>query len=692
MATANSNVQLTGLDFDDIKNNLKTFLRNQDTLKDYNFDGSALSVLLDVLAYNTQYNAFYLNMVANEMFLDTALQRSSVVSHAKLLDYTPKSAIAPTAYINVTVDNVSSSSLTLPQFTNFLSESVDGVNYNFVTTKSTTVNTSANTVIFEDVEIKQGIPVTYNYVVDSVTNPNFTFEIPDDSIDASTVLVTVQESNSNSYSEIYQSAQNYLTLDGTSLVYFLQETLTGTYEIIFGDGIIGKKLKDGNLVSINYVVTQGTAAAGANNFVLMDSVSGFNTVTVDGFVPATNGGARESLDSIKFQAPKSYSAQKRAVTKEDYITFIQQNNIGLTFDAVNVWGGEENDPPVYGAVYICMKPTGAFNITQTQKQKLLDDVIRPISVMTVTPIIVDPDYTYIKINANVIYDPAKTTLPSSTIQTNIKEVINNFATTTLNTFDSTFLSSELTAAIKASSPSILTSEVSIQLQKKFLPNLTTPTTYKLYYGAPIQRGMFTSGVNSSPSVQFRDSRNLSNTIEGVFIEEIPSSTGGVESLSIVNAGFGYQSAPTVTILGDGIGATAEAIISATGSIKEIVVTNSGNNYTSAIATITPTSNDTTGQLGSAVVNLEGRFGTLRTYYNNTQSVKTILNNNAGTIDYINGIVTLNSFGPIGVDNPLGQLAVSVTPTTTIISSTYNRIITLDTFDPNAINVNVIAKK
>jgi hypothetical protein len=204
--------------------------------------------------------------------------------------------------------------------------------------------------------------------------------------------------------------------------------------------------------------------------------------------------------------------------------------------------------------------------------------------------------------------------------------------------------------------------------------------------------MFTSGVNSSPSVQFRDSRNLSNTIEGVFIEEIPSSTGGVESLSIVNAGFGYQSAPTVTILGDGIGATAEAIISATGSIKEIVVTNSGNNYTSAIATITPTSNDTTGQLGSAVVNLEGRFGTLRTYYNNTQSVKTILNNNAGTIDYINGVVTLNSFGPIGVDNPLGQLAVSVTPTTTIISSTYNRIITLDTFDPNAINVNVIAKK
>jgi hypothetical protein len=186
--------------------------------------------------------------------------------------------------------------------------------------------------------------------------------------------------------------------------------------------------------------------------------------------------------------------------------------------------------------------------------------------------------------------------------------------------------------------------------------------------------------------------NLENTINGVYIEEIPSSTGGVESLSIVNAGYGYQTAPTIKILGDGTGATAEAVITATGSIKQITVTNAGNNYTSAIATITPASNDTTGQLGAAIVNLEGRFGTLRTYYNNTQNVKTVLNNNAGTIDYINGIVTLDSFGPSGVDNPLGQLSVSVTPTTSIISSSYNRIITLDTFDPNAINVNVIAKK
>lgn len=691
MATANSNVQLTGLDFGVIKNNLKTFLKNQDTLKDYNFDGSALSVLLDVMAYNTQYNAFYLNMVANEMFLDTALQRSSVVSHAKLLNYTPKTSIAPTAFIDITVDNVTQSSLTLPAYTNFLSESVDGINYNFVTTESITRNTANGTVLFSDVEIKQGIPASFSYTVDSQINPNFTFEIPDSQIDSSSLVVNVQESSSNNYTEVYQLADNYLSIDGNSLVYFLQETLTGTYEVIFGDGILGKKLIEGNIVSLAYIVTQGTSSAGANNFVLMDSVSGFNTVTIDGLVEASQGSERESIESIKYQAPKSFSAQKRAVTTDDYITFVQQNNIGLTFDAVNVWGGEENDPPVYGTVFFCLKPTGAYNITETQKQKLLADVIRPISVMTVSPIIVDPDYTYIKINANVIYDASKTNLSSSELQNAVKNTINAFSTSTLNTFESTFMASEMTAAIKATSPAIMTSEISIELQKKFNPNLTTPSTYKLYYGAPLEKGMFLSGVNSSPSVSFRDSVNLSNTIEGVYIEEVPSSTGGVESISIINQGYGYQSAPTVTIQGDGTGATAQAIITTNGTIKAINVLTSGNNYTSAIATITPASNDTTGQLGSATVNLEGRYGTLRTYYNNTRNVKTVLNNNAGTIDYLNGVVTLNSFGPIDVDNPLGQLTVAVNPTTTIISSTYNRIITIDPFDPNAITVNVVVK-
>ena len=690
MAAANSNIQLAGLDFNTIKSNFINYLKGQDTFKDYNFEGSGLSVLTDVLAYNTQYNAFYLNMVANEMFLDTALQRSSVVSHAKLMNYTPKSAIAPTATIQVQSNNVTSFSLTLPAYTNFLSESVDGVNYNFVTTDNTTVNVSANTAIFNDVQIKQGFSVTYTFAVDSVSNPSYTFQLPDTGVDTTTIKVRVQKSSSNSSYNIYNLAEDFLSLNDSSEVYFLQEALNGNYEIYFGDGIIGKKLTDGNVVIVSYIVTQGTTSAGANNFVLMDSVSGFNTVTINGVVPASQGGDKESIDSIKYQAPKSYAAQGRAVSKNDYITAIQQNKLGYSFDAVNVWGGEENTPPVYGQVFMCLKPKGSYNLTTSQKQQIIKEVINPIGVLTVTPTIVDPDYTYIKLSVNVYYNPSLTTQSASQIQSGVTSSIQTFASSTLNTFNSSFNAYELLSAIQNYDSSIITSEYSLQLQKKFLPNIITPTTYTLHYNTPLQRGMFSSGVTSSPALKYIDTANTTNIIDGVYIEEIPTQTHGVDTISIINPGFNYQSTPTIKILGDGVGATAQAVVSG-GSIQSVIITNAGNNYTSAIATVTPATGDTTGRNAALVVNLQGRYGTLRSYYNNTNNVKTILNNNIGTIDYQNGVITLNSFNPYDVDNPLGQLAITTTPKTSIISSTYDGIITIDSFDPSALTVNVITK-
>jgi hypothetical protein len=691
MASANSNIQVTDLDFNNIKTNLKRFLQSQDVLKDYNYEGSALSTLLDILAYNTQYNAYYLNMVANEMFLDSALLRSSVVSHAKLLDYVPKSALAPQSNINLDVYGVSDTTLTLPKYTRFLSEAIDGVNYNFVTVDSYTVGVSSNTATFSDVTIKQGIPSTLKFTVDSINNPTYTFEIPELTVDTTTILVTVQQSGSNTDYQIYTPAKEYLTLTGDSTVYFLQESLTGTYQIYFGDGILGKKLTDGNIVNVSYIVTQGSSAAGANNFVLMDTISGYSNTSITPILSATQGRAKETIQSIKYQAPKAYAAQGRAVTKEDYITAIQQNQLGFSFDAVNVWGGEENNPPVYGQIFACMKPTGGYLITEIQKQKIIQNVIKPISVMTVTPTIVDPDYTYIKLNVNVVYDPKKTVLTANQISQSVSTAINNFATSTLNTFNSTFSAPELTNAIQTSDASIITNEVTIQLQKKFYPNLTTPQTYKFYYGTELKKGMFLSGINSSPAVQYQNPLNKANIIDGIYIEEVPSSTGGVESISILNPGFGYQIAPTVTIQGDGTGATAQAIINTNGTIRQINVLTSGNNYTSAIATITPADNDTSGQLGAAIVNLQGRYGTLRSYYNNTNNVKTIFNQNVGTVDYVSGIITLNDFGPIQVDDSLGQLAITANPTTTIISSSYNRIITIDPFDSGAITINVTAK-
>ena len=687
---ANTNTQVVNLDFDTLKRSFITYLQGQSTFKDYNFEGSGMSVLLDVLSYNTQYNAYYLNMVANEMFLDSATQRSSVVSQAKVLNYTPKSAIAPTATVNVIVNNVGVSSLTLPAYLNFGSSAINGVNYTFVNPDSYTVNVVGNTATFNNVEIKQGVPATYNFTVDSSTNPTYTFEIPDASIDTTTIKVLVQQSSSNSSYDIFKPATNYLTLNGSSKVYFLQESLNGNYQIYFGDGILGQQLNDGNIVRVSYLSTEGTSGAGANSFVLMNTVSGYAPSAVNSVTPATQGGDKESIDSIKFQAPKAYAAQGRAVSKNDYITAIQQNSLGISFDAVNVWGGEENNPPVYGQVFVSLKPAGAYNLTETQKQRIISEVINPISVLTVTPTIVDPDYTYLKLTLNVYYDPSKTSLTSAQIENGVKTSVQNFATKTLNTFNSTFNAYELLNTIQSYDNSIITSEYDVKLQKKFFPNLATPSTYNLYYNTPLQKGIFLSGVSSSPAVQFRDPTNLANIIDGIFIEEIPAATYGIDTISVINPGFGYQSVPTVTILGDGTGATAHAVVSA-GAIRSIVVDTAGTNYTSAIAVITPVYGDTTGQLGAAVVNLQGRYGALRSYYNNTSQVKTVFLSNIGTVDYTGGVVTLNSFGPIDVDNPLGQFTVTANPTTSIISSTYNRIITIDPYDATAITVNVIAK-
>lgn len=690
MAGANSNIQMTDLDFNTIKTNLKQYLKSQDTLKDYNYEGSALSTLLDILAYNTQYNAFYLNMVGNEMFLDTAIQRGSVVSHAKLLNYTPKSAIAPSATIDLKVNQVTDSSLTLPKFTSFLSEAIDGVNYNFVTYDAKTVNVANNTAYFSDVELKQGIPASLSFTVDSLTNPTYTFEIPQTNVDTTSLVVTVQQSTSNGSLEVYSAASNYLAMTGDSKVYFLQESVDGYYQVYFGDGIIGKKLTDGNIVRLSYIVTNGTSAYGSNNFVLMDTVGGYSNTVVYPITSASSGGEKESIDSIKFQAPKTYAAQNRAVNKNDYIVALQQNSLGIAFDAVNVWGGEENDTPVYGQVFVSLKPAGSYRLTDTQKTRIINEVIKPISVVTVAPTIVDPDYTYLKLVVDILYDPKKTTKTSSQIQAGVNSAIRTFATNTLNTFNSTFNGYDLLNAIQSYDSSIITSEYDLRMEKKFLPNLTSTTTYKLYYNSSLEKNMYTSGVSSTPSMQFLNPSNLSEIISGVYLEEVPTQTDGVESISVINPGFNYQDTPTVTIRGDGTGATAHAVV-VNGTVSSIVVDNAGAGYTSAIAVITPRSGDTTGKNAAAVVNLAGRFGTLRTYYNDATNVKTILNANAGTIDYVDGIITLSGFGPYNVNNTLGELSVSVKPTTTIISSDYNRIITIDPYDSTAVVVNVTAK-
>jgi hypothetical protein len=684
---SNTQIQIADLDFSSIKSNFINYLQKQDTFKDYNFTGSAMSVLLDVLAYNTQYNAYYLNMVANEMFLDSALQRSSVISSAKLLNYVPKSAIAPTATISLTLNGVASSSYTIPKFTNFMSEAIDSVNYNFVTTESVTVNTINNTATFNNVTIKQGIPVTYTYTVNSTTNPKYTFQLPDVNVDTTTIQVTVQKISTQTATTIFNPATNYLNLSSTDDVYFIEESLNGYYNVIFGDGILGSKLNDGAIVIISYIVTEGKAATYANNFTLMSSLGGFNSYTITPVIKASSGGDKETIDSIKFQAPKSYAAQNRAVTKNDYITAIQQNSLGFSFDAVNVWGGEQNDPPVYGQVFICLKPSGGYTLSNAQKQKLIGEVISPLSVLTIEPTIITPDYTFLNFDTTVYYNPSKTTLTASQLEANIIATIKQFAKDTLNTFNSSFNTYNFLTYIQQVDPSINNVNFDLTLEKRFFPVLNSSSNYKLYYSSELQRGILNSGVSSSPSYNLSTS---SGTTNGIYIEEVPQNTFGIESISVNNPGFSYQYTPTVNIIGDGNGALAHAVI-VNGSIQNIVVDSAGNNYTQAYATVTPQTNDTTGTGAVLTVNLQGRYGTLRSYFNSANTVKTIINSNVGQIDYSKGIIILNNFGVSGVDNYLGILSIKSKPVSTAISSTYNRIITLDENDVNAIKVHLIAQ-
>jgi hypothetical protein len=317
-------------------------------------------------------------------------------------------------------------------------------------------------------------------------------------------------------------------------------------------------------------------------------------------------------------------------------------------------------------------------------------VIKPVSVLTVQPTVLNPDYTFLKLTANVLYDQKKTTLSASQLENRIKTAIQSFSDTTLNTFNSTFSVSDLITAIQNVDNSIITNECKVQIQKKFYPTLGTPKTYVLTYDVPLEKGVYTSSIYSTPTISYYDNASIANLIEGIYIEEVPFPSSGVEAINVLNGGFGYVYTPIVTITGDGTGATATAKV-VNGSITSFEVTNSGNNYTQAIVTITNAPGDTTGSSASAYGVLQGQFGKLRTYYYGSNHTKTILNENIATVDYVNGTITFNDFAPQNIDDPLGQLTMTANPQSTIISSSKNRIVSVDAFDPNAITVNLTAK-
>jgi len=476
---ANNALELTDINYDAIKQNLRNFLSNQTELGDYDYDSSTMQILLNLLSYNTYMNSYYLNMVGNEMFLDSAQIRSNVVSRAKMLNYTPRSAQGPTATVQVVITPTDTPDfITLPKDTKFRT-TVDGTQYVFVATDTTTVN-AASGIYSTNINITEGRPFTFRYTVSSL-NP-VRYIIPADNVDTRSIVVKVQNSSTDTTITTFNNAENLTTVTATTAAYFLKENEDGRYELEFGDSVLGKALNDGNIVIIDYRTCNGTAAQGANNFTSIDSIGGYSNITVNHVSRAQGGGDKETIQSIKFNAPKNYEAQGRAVTRKDYETIVK--NQFADIQAVSVWGGEDNSPPIYGRVYVSVKPFSGTLLAEDRKKTIADYLISR-NILTIEPQIVDPTYLYVKPQLTVKYNPDLTTLTAGQISTAISNAVINYETNKLGLFGQNFIGSQLIKDIYEVNNSITSIQTELYMEKKFKPNTSVRTTYTINFNNEI---------------------------------------------------------------------------------------------------------------------------------------------------------------------------------------------------------------
>ena len=468
-------LQVTELDFDDIKANLKTFMKNQTEFSDYNFEGSGLSALIDLLAYNTHYLGMNANMAINEAYLDTATLRSSVVSHAKTLGYTPRSARAPVAYLDVTVNNSSLSSVTVAKGTKFTTQ-VDGTNYAFVVNDARTTTPLNGILRFTNLPVYEGTLVTAKYTVDNADIEK-KYLVTDNRADTTTLRVSVQNSAVDLTTTTYRLATDISQVTATSNVYFLQEVENGKFEVYFGDNVVGKAPSDGNIVILEYVVTNKAKANGAKTF-SGTTVGGQSNITIATVAAAAGGAEPETIQSIKYNAPLDYASQGRAVTTKDYEVILPK--VFADTQAIQVWGGEDNDPPRYGQVYISVKTVSGINLTQAQKDfvaKQLD----AYNIASVRPTIIDPEITKIKITTNFKFNSNTTTKTSADLETLVRSTLTSYNTSDLEKFDGVFRFSKVSRLIDATDPSILSNISSVRITKTITPVLNTSQQYIVNY-------------------------------------------------------------------------------------------------------------------------------------------------------------------------------------------------------------------
>ena len=680
MATtvSKNRLNVTELDYDQIRANLKTFMQNQTELVDYDFEGSALSTLIDVLAYNTFYNAFNANVQANELYLDTAQVRNNIVSHAKSLGYLPRSRTSPFADLDVTVNSPSGtpSSLTVSRGTKF-SSTINNKKFNFVNLESKTISPVGGVYKFSSLRINQGTLKTFTYTVDD-SDTRQKYEIPDTNVDTNSMVVKVFPNAASSNSDIYSLVSNIVNVSGTSEVYFLQEGLDGKYEVYFGDNSFGKKLSAGNVVSIEYLVTDGIEANNATSFALEGNIQGNTNVTLALVNKAAGGAAREDIESIRFNAPLSFLSQNRVVTADDYSTIIK--NQYANAETVSVWGGEENDPPEYGKVFVSVKPKNAATLTASEKAFIKDSILKPKNIVSITPELIDPAFLYIKLGVFVKYDPNLTSLTAGELTQKVRQVISDYNDTNLKKFDGVFRHSQLLGEIDNADTSILNSTCNVSIQKRLTPTLNQALKYVVNF----DNGFFSNvgaadSIISSTTFTFNGlTQQLQDAPITTFAVDQGASTGpyavyGTETGNYAGSkGYFY---PLYT--------TAEAA-----NNRDIVAGGSGQSHThtflefNGITFYMPMAFNNHG-LTSYDNSLYTLFSTktstttrdVQIFRLTTTNQKIVSEQKAGTVDIVNGTVTLDSFSPSAVSG--SYITITARPNSNDIAPQRNQLLEID---------------
>ena len=585
MAGLNSKgkMEITQLDFDTIKGNLKTYMKGQSTFTDYDFEGSGLNVQLDVLAYNTHYNAFMANMAANEMFLDTAVKRNSVTSHAKALGYTPTSTKASVAYVDVLVNDANTASVTMNAGHAF-NTTISGTTYQFVNTTQRILQPTAGVYNYSNIPIYEGTWVTTKFTK-NVNDADQKFIIPNDNVDISTLAVTVQTSVSDTTLTTFTKANNLVEVKSTTNAYFIQETVDSEWEVYFGDGVVGSALIDGNIVILSYIVTNGADANGANTFTSASSISGFSDITITTNTAGADGAEQEGIEAIKYYAPFSYAAQNRTVTTADYKAIIPQ--VYANVKSLAVWGGEYASPAVYGKVFISILPKTGTTLTTSTKASIVN-LLQDYNVVSTTPEVIDLEITKIVPTVNFKFNASATAKTKEALAALITTTITTYNTNTLEQFEGIFRYSPFTTLIDEVDGAILSNITTIKISKTFKPTIGTALKYTISFSNALYNphsghaastlGTTSGGILSSTGFTITGDSNT------YYLED--DGAGIVSAYYISGAGKVYLTSGSVGTIDYTTGDVVLTLINF-GSIGQV----DGIDSTSLRITVVPSSND-----------------------------------------------------------------------------------------------------